>query len=98
MLSQKSQVISACLSWLKFTLSVFFILMISGLILLPVFTFLRVPSFVLGNDTIWLLRWQYSPEASFAITFNPGIVLAIASVIGVLKMIYNSRHKRRQTK
>jgi signal transduction histidine kinase len=98
MLSRKSRVISAFLSWLKVTLLVFLILMMSGLILLPVFTFLRVPSFVLGNDTIWLLRWQYSPEASFAITFNPGILLAIASVIGVLRMIYNSRHKRRQQK
>lgn len=98
MLSRKSQFISAVFTWLKITVSVFFLLMISGLLLLPLFTFLRLPSFVLGNSTIWLLRWQNNPEAGFAITFNPAIVLAIASVIGVISIIHHRRFSRRQNK
>jgi hypothetical protein len=98
MLSRKSQFISAFLTWLKITVSTFFLLMISGLLLLPLLTFLRVPDFVLGNNIIWLLRWQNNPDAGFAITFNPAIVLAIASVIGVIGMIMHRRYQRRQRK
>ncbi len=84
---------SALWLWIKITLGAFLLLMAAVLILLPILTFLRVPSFVIGNDAIWFLRWQYAP-GGFSIAFNPISFLAIASVIGLIKLALRRRRNK----
>ncbi|MBD2254352.1 hypothetical protein [Nostoc parmelioides] len=68
--------------WCKITLSTFVGLNALALLLLVLLSVLRVPSFNIGNDALWLLRWQYEQSTGFVIVFNPLILLAIAAVIG----------------
>ncbi|MBG1239893.1 hypothetical protein [Nostoc sp. NZL] len=84
--------------WLKVTLSVFFFLSAMNLLLLVLFSFLRVPSFVIGNDTFWLLRWQYEPGASFVIAFNPLVLISIAAVIGFIGIWWKQKPKQHRRK
>jgi hypothetical protein len=71
--------------------------MTAVLILLPILTFLRVPSFVIGNNAIWFVRWQYTPEG-FSIMFNPISLLAIASLIGLIGLWLSPKPKRSQNR
>lgn len=76
------------LQWLQITLSAFFLLIAIILLLLPIFTILQVPSFILGNSNIWLLHWQNTQAVGFNIAFNPVLLLAIASFTSVIIMIF----------
>jgi hypothetical protein len=78
-------------TWLQITLSVFFLFMLGVLLLLPILTILQAPSFMVGNSNLWLLRWQNSPDVGFNITFNPGLLLAIASLLGVIILTFRRR-------
>ncbi|WP_193198971.1 hypothetical protein [Nostoc sp. MG11] len=84
-------------SWLKITLSAFLLLSAIAFLLLILFTILKVPSFVIGNDTFWLLRWRYEADASYVIAFNPWFLLTIAAAIGFLGLWLKKpkRHRRK---
>ncbi|MFB2979282.1 hypothetical protein [Microseira sp. BLCC-F43] len=84
---------SALWIWIKITLGAFLLLMAAVLILLPILTFLRVPSFVIGNEAIWFLRWQYTP-GGFSIAFNPISLLAFASLIGLIGLWIGRRQNK----
>ncbi|MBD2440930.1 hypothetical protein [Nostoc sp. FACHB-110] len=87
------------LAWLKITLPTFVGLSAIIVLLLVLFTILQVPSFVLGNDTFWLLRWRYEQNANFAIAFNPFLLFGIASIIGFIGMYlkrYSYPHSKRR--
>jgi hypothetical protein len=70
------------LAWLKITLPTFVGLSAIILLLLVLFTIIQIPSFVIGNDTFWLLRWRYEKNDNFSIAFNPFLLFGIASMIG----------------
>ncbi|NDJ22253.1 hypothetical protein GS682_11535 [Nostoc sp. B(2019)] len=82
---------------LKTTLSAFLLLSAIALLLLALFTILKVPSFVIGNDTLWLLRWRYEPDASYVIAFNSWFLFAIAAVVGFIGLWLKKpkRHRRK---
>lgn len=82
--------------WLKITLLAFWLLCTVILLLLVLFTILRVPSFIIGNQTIWLLRWQYQPGTRFAVQFNPVTVFIIATVIGLIGLWLTSKGRQRR--
>ncbi|MBD6615614.1 hypothetical protein FNW02_07140 [Komarekiella sp. 'clone 1'] len=84
--------------WLKITLSAFLLLSAIALLLLVLFTILKVPSFVIGNDTFWLLRWRYEPDASYIIAFNPLFLLIIAAAIGFIGLWLKQKPKRHRRK
>ncbi|MBW4687675.1 MAG: hypothetical protein KME40_21820 [Komarekiella atlantica HA4396-MV6] len=84
--------------WLKITLSAFLLLSAIALLLLVLFTILKVPSLMIGNDTFWLLRWRYEPDASYVIAFNPLFLLIVAAAIGFIGLWLKQkprRHRRR---
>jgi hypothetical protein len=93
MSAQKS--VSVFWLWLKMTLATFLLLLATSLIMPPLLTILRVPSFTIGNGMVWLLRWQNEPGVRFAVSFNPFTLLAIASVIGLVGVgIWANRQRR----
>ncbi|MCU0545466.1 MAG: hypothetical protein MUE44_25405 [Oscillatoriaceae cyanobacterium Prado104] len=77
------KLVSAVSIWIKITLGSLLLLLAAILILLPILTFWRVPSFCIGNDALWFACWQYAPQGFF-IKFNPISLFAIASFIGLL--------------
>ena len=81
--------------WLKITFFVFLLLSVIIFLLLVLFTILQVPSFVVGNDTFWLLRWQYQPRAKFVIAFNPLSLFFIAAVIGCVGALLKQKKRIR---
>ncbi|AUT02522.1 hypothetical protein CLI64_20190 [Nostoc sp. CENA543] len=93
MSENNSNYIAIFLNWLQITLSAFFLSMAIILILLPIFTILQLPSFKIGSNDIWLLHWQNNQEFGFNIVFNPVMLLAIASIIGLITIIF--RHQKR---
>jgi hypothetical protein len=72
------------LSWLKTTLPTFVGLTAIILLLLVCLKIFQVPSFVIGNDRFWLLRWQYEQNKTNSIAFNPLTLFFIASAIGIV--------------
>jgi hypothetical protein len=81
--------------WVKITLFAFLLLSAVTVFLLVFLTILQVPSFVVGNDTVWLLRWQYQPDAKFAISFNPLSFFFISAVIGFLGVLMKQKKRKR---
>lgn len=82
--------------WLEITLLAFLLLCTVILLLLVLFTILRVPSFIIGNETLWLLHWQYQPGTRFAVKFNPVAVFFIATVIGLIGLWLTSKRRQKR--
>lgn len=93
MTGKKSHLTTIFWQWVQITLSVFFLLIAIILILLPFLTILQVPSFRLGNSDIWLLDWQNTQPVGFNIGFNAVMLLAIASIIGVIVIIFRQQKR-----
>ena len=89
------KIVSAFWLWLKITLATFLLLLTAILVLPPLLTILRVPSFTIGIGAIWLLRWQNQPGVRFAVSFHPFTLLAIASAIGLVGVGIWANHQRR---
>ena len=87
---------TALWQWLKITLLVFLLLCTVILLLLILFTIFQVPSFIIGNQTIWLLCWQYQPGTRFAVKFNSVAVFFIAAVIGLIGLWLTPKRRQRQ--
>lgn len=70
--------------WFKITLFAFLFLSVITVLMLVLFTIIRVPTFTIGNNIFWLLRWHYEPGIKFAIQFNPVSLFIIAAIIGFI--------------
>jgi hypothetical protein len=65
-------------TWLSFTIVTFLTLMVVFLGLPALFLILRVPSFAIGDGSLWILRWQ-NDAGGFGIRFNlvPLLIIAV---------------------
>ncbi|MEG5032715.1 hypothetical protein [Microcoleus sp. AT3-D2] len=57
----------------------------------------RVPSFAIGKDLLWVLRW-HNHASGFDIQFNLTFLLAIAVVFGLIGLWGKATSKRRFNK
>lgn len=79
--------------WLRTTF-LSFLVIVSALLLLVLFLLIfRVPSFEIGQADFWLLRWQNPPGAAFSLTWNIVPLLAIAAVIGFIRVLLLTRSR-----
>ncbi|MBW4619356.1 MAG: hypothetical protein KME17_08355 [Cyanosarcina radialis HA8281-LM2] len=77
--------------FLRLSLGAFLLLLLINIGLPAIFLLLQVPSFAIGNDPFWLLRWSYTDRGS-GIEFNVLLLLAIAIIIGLLGLVFD-RHR-----
>jgi hypothetical protein len=80
-------------TWLRWSLATFLLLIVIHLGLPALFLALRVPSFMIGNDTWWLLEWKNTASES-GIRFNLMPLFAIAIGVGLVGLLVKSRSKR----
>lgn len=74
---------------LNLTLTVVALLVLVSFFLPVLFDILRVPSFFVGTESLWLLRWQNSARG-FSLAFNPWLWLAIAVLLGLVGVLVKS--------
>ncbi|RUR73240.1 DUF3267 domain-containing protein [Chlorogloeopsis fritschii PCC 9212] len=72
--------------WGNTTLIVLMVFLVGSFLLPLIFNILQVPSFVLGTDAFWLIRWQ-NDATGFGLTFNLVSLLLIAAGIGILGVL-----------
>jgi hypothetical protein len=72
--------------WGNTTLIVLMVFLVSSFLLPLIFNILQVPSFVLGTDAFWLIRWQNN-VTGFGLTFNLVSLLLIAAGIGIFGVL-----------
>ncbi|MCX7594340.1 MAG: DUF3267 domain-containing protein [Fischerella sp.] len=84
--TSSSKARSALWVWGNTTLIIFVVLFLGSFLVMPIFQILQVPSFVLGTDTFWIMRWQNN-EQGFGIGFNLLSVLAIAAFFGLVGIL-----------
>ncbi|WP_216087047.1 hypothetical protein [Stanieria cyanosphaera] len=53
--------------------------------------FFKVPSFAFGEGVWWILRWKNETTGS-GISFNLYILICLAMAIGLLGLLWRSRH------
>jgi hypothetical protein len=82
------------LALVKITFFVFLLLSLLILLLLILFGILQVLSFVVGNEQIWLLRWQNQPGAKFVIAFNPLFLFLIVAGISSIKVLLKRKKRK----
>lgn len=68
----------------------FLILLLINIALPAVFLILRVPSFTIGTDPFWRIRWSNTTEGS-SIQFNLLPLIAIAIIVGLVGFIVKQR-------
>ncbi|MDM9385505.1 DUF3267 domain-containing protein [Chlorogloeopsis sp. ULAP01] len=73
-------------AWGNITLIVLMVFLIGSFLLPLIFNILQVPSFMLGTDAFWLIRWQ-NDATGFGLTFNLVSLLLIAAGIGILGIL-----------
>jgi hypothetical protein len=79
--------ISATLKiFLGLSLGTFLLLLLINISLPALLSLLRVPSFAIGHDGFWLLRWRNTDQGS-GILFNVLPLLAIAIIVGLVGLI-----------
>ncbi|MFH7024132.1 MAG: DUF3267 domain-containing protein [Heteroscytonema crispum UTEX LB 1556] len=67
--TDKSRPRSVVKSLLNLTLMALCLLLISSFLLIPLLKILEVPSFIIGNNYFWILRWQNTTQG-FSLGFN----------------------------
>ncbi|MBD2299840.1 DUF3267 domain-containing protein [Nostoc sp. FACHB-190] len=65
----KSRPHSSLKSLLKIAFMTLALVLISSFLLIPIFKILEIPSFIIGNNTFWILRWMNNPTG-FGLEFN----------------------------
>ncbi|MBD2307726.1 DUF3267 domain-containing protein [Chroococcidiopsis sp. FACHB-1243] len=89
------QVRSAMWRVLNLTLTVVALLVLVSFFLPVVFDIIGVPSFFIGTEGFWLLRWESSPRG-FSLAFNPWLWLAIAVLFGLVGVLVKSASDRHE--
>ncbi|PMB41943.1 hypothetical protein CEN40_18930 [Fischerella thermalis CCMEE 5205] len=72
--------------WGNVTLIVLLVVFLGSFLLMPIFQIFQVPSFVLGTDSFWMMRWQNN-EQGVRIGLNLLSVLAIAAFCGLVGIL-----------
>ena len=80
-------------TWLRWSLATFLSLIIIHLGLPALFLVLQVPSFMIGNDTWWLLEWKNTASES-GIRFNLMPLFALAIGVGLVGLLVKSHSNR----
>lgn len=91
--TDKSRPRSVASSLLNFALMALCLLLISTFLLIPILKILAVPSFIIGNNYFWILRWE-NTTAGFSLGFNwISILLMVLTlvIIGLLVKMFQ-RH------
>ena len=86
---------SSLKTWLRLSATTFLLLIAINFGLPALFLVLRVPSFAIGNDAFWILRWE-NTASGFGLKFNLLPLLAIAVVIGLVSLSIKLLGKRRR--
>jgi hypothetical protein len=93
--TSNSKARSALWFWGNITLTFLMVLFLASFLLMPIFQILQVPSFVLGTDTFWIMRWQNNAQG-FGIAFNLLSILAIAAFLGLVGILVKAMDSERQ--
>ncbi len=80
--------------WVNTMMIVLVVLFLASFLLPPIFAILQVPSFGLGTDGFWIIRWQ-NDEQGTSIAFNLVSLLIMATAIGLLGVLVKAVQKRR---
>lgn len=84
-------------TWLSLS-AIAFVVEVAVFLALPaLFLAGRVPSFAIGKDPLWVLRWQNDASGS-SIQFNLTFLLAVAVVIGLIGLWVKATSKHRSNK
>ncbi|MGG6239560.1 hypothetical protein ACQ4N7_13110 [Nodosilinea sp. AN01ver1] len=83
-------------TWLRLTAAAFVLLVVIFLALPLLFLLLRIPSFAIGEGSLWLMRWQNNPSGN-GIEFNLGFLLIAAVMVGLLGVLVKLRRDRSRT-
>jgi hypothetical protein len=78
--------------FLRLSLGAFVLLLLINIGLPALFLLVQVPSFAIGTDPFWLLRWSNTDRGS-GIQFNVLLLLAIAIIIGLVGLAFNQRRR-----
>lgn len=80
--------------WVRLTLVTFVLLIVIHLALPALLLLLQIPSFFLGNETLWIVRWENTSSRT-GIEFNMMALLAIALVVGGLGVLLRFKKRSR---
>ncbi|OWY67924.1 hypothetical protein B7486_29210 [cyanobacterium TDX16] len=86
---QRGKAKSTFQKWLDLTVLVFGSLVFIGFLLPILFDILNVPPFIVGTDSLLLLRWENNPKG-FGISFNPWLWIGIATVLSLVGVLFKS--------
>lgn len=75
--------------WLDLTVLVLGLIVFVSFLLPVFFDIFNVPSFLVGTDSLQLLNWENSPKG-FGISFNPWLWIAIATVLSLVGVLFQS--------
>lgn len=70
-------------TFFSLSVSTFLLLLLVYLALPALFLLLRIPSFTIGSEPFWLLRWNNTTDGS-GIQFNLLPLIAIALLVGLV--------------
>ncbi|BAZ41461.1 hypothetical protein NIES4101_74270 [Calothrix sp. NIES-4101] len=91
----KSRPRSVVKSLLNLGLMAVCLLLISSFLLIPLLKILEVPSFIIGNNYFWILRWQNTTQG-FNLGFNGIFLIILIVILFFLVFIVNMLKKRNQ--
>ena len=79
-------------TWLRLSLATFLGLIAINLGLSALFLLLQIPSFAIGNDALWILRWKNDATGS-GIQFNLLLLFIIAIAVGLIAVLIKNKTK-----
>ena len=78
---------------LNFILMTLALLVIASFLLVPIFNALSIPSFTIGTNNFWILRWENTSQG-FGIGFNWLSILILTLVYLLLGIVISIFHKK----
>jgi hypothetical protein len=76
--------------FLSLSLGAFLLLLLINIALPALLLLLQVPSFAIGNESFWLLRWNNTADG-FGIQFNVLPLLVVAILVGLVGLLVKQR-------
>ncbi|NJK54235.1 MAG: hypothetical protein HC936_18300 [Leptolyngbyaceae cyanobacterium SU_3_3] len=77
-------------TFLRLSVGTFLLLLLIKIALPAMFLLLRVPSFEIGTEPFWLIRWNNTTDGS-GVQFNVLPLIAIAILTGLLGLLIKRR-------
>jgi hypothetical protein len=78
-------------TFLSLSVGAFIILLLANIALPALLLLLRVPSFAIGSDPFWIVRWNNTTDG-FGIQFNIVSLLAMAILVGLVGLLVKRHH------